>query len=341
MSKVAAERALEQFNNGDWESVEPYFHTFDNFYKFLMKYGLDEELNFTNIPDEFENQYLGVMMNSSPDKTLEYITNNLVTDVDKRGNEYYLRLRDRDDLADLFKESYRGEGARGIAKAVLGEDWWEPFDSSTDDVYRDVYGELTPDNKKHLCQAIFDEISGEKIEPETEDLELLAQEQGHPEYVELSTDNLPSLMDDEDTGKYLLRLADNVKSEMYSISNNAYNSAYTDEIYDDVWSELGDYFEGRVDEIPRQVKKSDGTEVTRYDSYIKIKDFPGMIEKYLDEYPNNDYSSESLGYYGEYIRILAQMMDETIIPWLDFRAPDYPDYRKVTQNINDMLRDYI
>ena len=52
MSKVAAERALEQFNDNNWEEIEPYFHTFENFYKFLAKYGLDEQLNFYNIPDD-------------------------------------------------------------------------------------------------------------------------------------------------------------------------------------------------------------------------------------------------------------------------------------------------
>lgn len=341
MSKVAAERALEQFNDNNWEEIEPYFHTFENFYKFLAKYGLDEQLNFYNIPDDYENQYLGVMINSKPELTLQYIIDNLVTDVEKRGNDYYLRLRDREELSELFKQNSRWEGARSVAKAVLGEDWWEPYDSTTDDVYRDVYDELTPENKRYLSQAVFEEISQQKIEPETEMLESLAEEQGHPEYVELTTDNIKSLMDDEETGKYLLRLADNVKSEMYSIHHGAFNNAYSDEIYDEVWSELGRFFEGRIDEVPRKIKASDGTEKTKYDLYIKLKDFPGVISKFLSEFPENNYPSDSLGYSGTYIGILQAMMDETVYDWLDFRVPDYPDYRKTTQYINDALRDYI
>jgi hypothetical protein len=341
MSKVAAERALEQFNDNDWSAIEPYFHTFENFYKFLAKYGLDEELNFSNIPEDFENQYLGVMLQTKPEKTLDYITNNLVTDVDKRGSDYYLHLKDREELSFLFRESSRGESSRYVAKSVLGEDWWEPYDSTTDDVYRDVYEDLTPDNKQYLSQAVLEEISKEKIEPKTDELESLAEEQGHPEYVELTTENIKSLMDDEETGNYLLKIADNVKSEMYSVHNSSYNNAYSDEVYDDVWSELSTFFEGRVEDVARQVKKNDGTEVTRYDSYIKLRDFPGTISKFLSEFPTISYSTDSLGYYGTYIGVLQMMMDESVLDWLDFRIPDYPDFRKTTQYINDALRDYI
>lgn len=341
MSKAAAEKALEQFNDGDWESVEPFFHTFENFFKFLSKYGLDEELNFSNIPEDFENQYLAVMLQSNPDKTLEYITNNLVTDVNKRDDGYYLYLRDREELSELFYESSRREGSRYVAKAVLGEDWWEPYYDTVNDVYDDVYDELTPENREIVIDAINDELKDSHISPETEELEIIAEEQGHPDYVILSIEILRELMNDRETAKHILNEASEVESNLSSLHNSAYNTAYTDEIYEDVWGELATFFEGRIEDIPRQVKKNDGTEVTRYDSYIKIKGFDDIIKDYLNEYPENNYSTDSLGYYGSFVTLLKEMMDNEIIEWLDFRVPDYPDFRKVTEYINDGLRDYL
>ena len=341
MSNSAAENALKQFNYEGWDAIEPYFHTFENFFRFLVKNGLDEELNFANIPDDAENQYLAVMLESKPDKTLQYIIDNLITDVEKRGDGYYLYLRDREELSKLFRESSRGGDARSIAKHVLDEDWWEPYYDTTYDVYTDVYEDFTKENKQYFYTVMFEKLSGEQIEPETDLLEEVAEEQGHPEYVEITMDNLPTLMEDTETGKHLLNVADDIKQELYSLHNTAYNNAYNDEVWDEVWSELGTIFEGKIDSIPRQVKRTDGSEITRYDNYIKIKDFPGFIKTFLDENPQNNYNSDSLGYYGEFIGTVTELMDNGQMDWLDFRIPDYPDFRKVSEYINDAIRDYI
>ena len=147
MSKAAAQNALNKFNEEGWESIEPFFQSFESFYNLLVKNGLDEELDFKSIPDEYENMYMSVMLNHNPQKTLKYITDELLTDVDEEGGEYYLRLNDREELSRLFYES-RNESARAAAKAVLGEDFWEPYWDTTDNIYRDVYEELVPENKE-------------------------------------------------------------------------------------------------------------------------------------------------------------------------------------------------
>ena len=73
MSKAAAQNALDKFNDEGWESIEPFFQSFESFYNFLVKNGLDEELDFKSIPDEYENMYMSVMLNHNPQKTLKYI----------------------------------------------------------------------------------------------------------------------------------------------------------------------------------------------------------------------------------------------------------------------------
>jgi hypothetical protein len=46
-------------------------------------------------------------------------------------------------------------------------------------------------------------------------------------------------------------------------------------------------------------------------------------------------------YYGSYEDMLEGMMDQDIYEYLDFRIPDYPDFTKVRNYINEMLGDYI
>jgi len=339
MSKAAAQNALDRFNYEGWEAIEPFFQSFEAFYNFLVKNGLDEELDFKSIPDEYENMYMSVMLNHNPQKTLKYITDELLTDVDEEGGEYYLRLNDREELSRLFYES-RNESARAAAKAVLGEDFWEPFWETTDNIYRDVYEELVPENKERLYVAILDKLKGQKIEPNTELLDVVAEEQGHPEYVELTIDVLRKVMGDDDTGEYILRQAEDVRQSLHQLHSTSYNDAYQSEVWNDVWSELGRFFDGKIIETPKQVKRADGSEITRYDTKIKIKDFPGIMRKYMDEYGSSDYNMDRLGY-DYFLPTLEKMMDESVYEYLDFRVPDYPDSRKVDENINEMFGDYI
>lgn len=339
MSKAAAQNALDKFNDEGWDSIEPFFQSFELFYNFLVKNGLDEELDFKSIPDEYENMYMSVMLNHNPQKTLHYITTELLTDVDEEGGEYYLRLSDREELAKLFRES-RNDSARNVAQAVLGEDYWEPYWDTTDNIYRDVYEELVPENKERLYVAILDELKGQKIEPDTELLEEVAEEQGHPEYVELTIDVLRKVMGDYHTGKYILKQTEDVRQNMYSLHSTSYNDAYQSEVWNDVWSELGRFFEGKIIETPKQVKRADGSEITRYDIKIKIKDFPGIMRTYMDEYGDSKWNNDRLGY-NYFLPTLEKMMDDSVYEYLDFRVPEWPDSRKVYENINEMFGDYI
>lgn len=55
-----------------------------------------------------------------------------------------------------------------------------------------------------------------------------------------------------------------LKSELYQLHANAYNSAYETEVYDDIFSELNKYFEGKGEwySVPHPSKKN--TEIQKY-----------------------------------------------------------------------------
>jgi hypothetical protein len=45
--------------------------------------------------------------------------------------------------------------------------------------------------------------------------------------------------------------------------------------------------------------------------------------------------------YNYFIDTLEKMMDDSGYEYLDFRVPEWPDSRKVDENINEMFGDYI
>ena len=132
-----ARNLIQSFNDGEYEDdIEPYFNTLMNFFNFIKKYGLLDELDlgqipsrefddehfsflaengvvsnmdYDNMPEQFKNHFLLYGLENNYEDTMVFITNNLITDVDIRPDGFYLHLRDREELEILFCGSSRGE----------------------------------------------------------------------------------------------------------------------------------------------------------------------------------------------------------------------------------------
>lgn len=337
MSNQKALEILNKFNEDGWDEIGPYFGEFSTFYNYMKKNGLSNNLSLNDIPDEFLNRLLLAKLNENPEETIEYIIGNYLTDVENRNGEYWLKLSDREDLAKLFRGGSRDYSARDAAKAVLGEDGYEPYWDTTDDVYRDVIEELNEENLKYLGEYIVKRIGGQTFSTEEYDddfFEEISDENGD---FTITPENVGGLIGDDDAMNRMMKgELDELKSELHSIHNNAYNSAYTDELWEDVMSEISRYFEGRFIDESRKVG-----ERTIYTPYIKIRDLKLDIQKFLEENVDNSYSDSTMEYYGSYEDMLEGMMDSDIYDYLDFRVPDYADITKVRDYINQMLGDYI
>ena len=150
MSADVVRDLIVKFNNGEYEDeIEPYFNDLITFLNYVKKYNLldeidlgqvpsrdfDDELwefllesgvisntNYDYLPEEFKNHYLLYQLENNYEWAMEYITENLLTDVSIRRDGFYLYLRDREELSNLYCGSSRGEGARYVAKLILGED---------------------------------------------------------------------------------------------------------------------------------------------------------------------------------------------------------------------------
>ena len=354
---------LWSFNNGDWEDISPIFNnkitTFLKFLKgknlldridvnqipsdefpemeFLDSLGLLNNLDYDTVPDELENKFFLHKLSKDPKETLSFICDKILTDVEIRGEgDYYLRLKDREELAEFFKSYSRDTSPYDVAKSVLGEDFWERYWDTTNDVYSDVIEVLNKENLDVLSNYILEHIGNKSLstlEYDTDFFQGISNESGE---FTITAENISELLRDEESMKLLLdEDLNDLKQELDSLHNNSYNSAYESEIYDDVMSELERLFIGNITE--EQYTRNDKT---YYNPYIKIRDFSGDVYTFLTEFTGT-YNDDSLEYHGSYTQMIKHLMDDGSMEYLDFRIPDYPDHREVDKNINEMLTSYI
>ena len=376
MSLERVKNLIESFNDGEYEDeIKPYFNTLINFFKFIKKYNLLEELDlreippddfsnelfdylvengimdnldYNSVPEEFQNNYLLHGLEYNYENTVKYITSNILGDVEIRPDGFYLYLgNDRDELASFFCGSSRRDSSpEDVAKQVfsdegLGNDWY--FDNNTKP--SDVIDDLNEKNTIHLKDAIFKEIGNVELSLEdysSDFFESLSEEQGTEGYFKIQAEDLNELIKDSDA---INELCENDLSELgqelKNIYWNAYNSAYENEIYKLVYDGLDEFFEGKIDEVPKETTKSDGKKVTTYLNYIKIRDFVGHISLFLENNKGQSYSDSYLDYFGSYTTLMKQLIYDDEFDCIDFRTPDYADWSITRKYINEMFDDYI
>jgi hypothetical protein len=326
---------VEMFNNDEFE-VEKYFNDYQTFFNVLNKRGLMGEIDPKNASNGvvWQNEYLLWSYENNKEEYYKWVAD-FLSDVEFENGKAYLEISDRSDLAKLFCDGHRYDLSRDTIESILsGEDFYEPYYDTTDNVYRDVIEELTPENDRRLQEYVVDMLKGQQIPAETDELELIASEQGHPEFVEVDMENVKRIIDNEETMKELLgdQLSD-LKGELYSIHSSAYNSAMEGELYDEVWSELETYFEGHGEWISKPHPYKKDTQIQYFK--VPIRDFESMVNDYL--FNNKGYgNSGTLEYHGSFIDIMAEDRD-----CLSAQAPDYPDHRKVDKNINEYFGEYL
>jgi hypothetical protein len=258
-----------------------------------------------------------------------------VNDVVYKDGVYYLDVDDRSELSKLFCDGGRNDISRDTIESILsGESDWEPYWDTTDNVYRDVVEELNEDNLKRLKEYIVENLEGLWIEPETDILSEIAEEQGNPAQARITYDNVGKVIGNEETMDYLFKneLQD-LKSELYSVHSNSYNAAYENEVWQSVMSELGTYFIGNGEFVMRPHRYKKDTQVQNF--IIPIANFESDIVGFLED--GKGYGNTgTLEYWGSYLGMMEDWAN-----CLSVHSPDYPDFREVDKNINEMFRDYI
>jgi hypothetical protein len=313
--------------------AKSFFGDFQTFFAVLDKKGYLDQIDIED--SEIQNELLLFLKKSHPQKFNQFIMDKLTDlEIDEDGR-VFLDLSDQSELAELFCDNSRNGLSRSMVEEILNGEFDNWFDYTTDSVYDDVISELTPKNHKILADYIVNALQNTQISPETEVLSEIAIEQGHPEYVTIDSSVVETILDDKETMSHLLseELQD-LNNNLDTIHNNAYSSAYESASIDSIWSELQEYVEGKGQfySIPHRFKKDTMTQ--RFTIPV-ASNFHEIIENYLQDKANRG-NRGLLEYYGSYISLLADNLD-----CLTVHGPDYPDYREIKNNINEIFTDYL
>jgi hypothetical protein len=297
---------------------------------------------YNNIEEFIKNNLLLYYLDSNYADAMSFITEELITDVIYRNDGFYLKLRDRSELAEFFCSRGRGDvGAVDVAKQILndeglGHDWHFDYDRNVDD----TIDELDDSNLSSLGDLIFKEIGNVELSLEDYDSDFfqnLSEEQGTEGYFMLRSEDIKSLLSDDDAiNEICSKDLDDLGGNLRNLYWNAENIAYEDELYDLVYDGLNLYFVGRIDEVPYKVGDK-----TKYNLFMKIRDFEGDIRKFLNNNTGSVYNDSFLEYFGSYTELFKGLIYNDEAECIDFSIPDYPDYRRTQKNINQMFNDYI
>ena len=121
---------------------------------------------------------------------------------------------------------------------------------------------------------------------------------------------------------------------MYNLHGNAYNGAYTDELYNMVWNALGDLF-GKGEYV------NDENSRNKNEYRVDITElFPLSIGDFFDV--KRGYN-DSIYDYSSFSSLLIELFDySNKYECLKLgRIPDYPDHIDVRNNLNSSFDDYI
>lgn len=293
-----------------------------SFYDFLEK-KIDVSMDYVTefFMEEIPQAYLKILYNKNPQSTIDYVVDEFLGDVKKEGDKYYM-IMSRDDLSEFFDDRGRNGTARDVAKRVLTDeptDWYynDSVDVST------VVEELDEGNFDNLLHKFFVEHEGEEY-----DGEIITQE-----FMKNTTKNELSDM--------IYKLDDELSSNLTNLYSTAENYAYEEEIYNLVNRELKDFFgtEKWGDYITSQIRKVDGTVVNRETFRVDVTNLlKRIVLEYIDMHitePDNQFE-----YQGNLENVIKDWFNETE-DYLDFRVPEYPDYRLLEKQINDLYSDYI
>lgn len=316
------------------------FNDDENLFEFLKEKGFLEGRSYDDFEDELKNYYLEYFIQTKPNEALKYICDHLLTDVQMRDDGFWLYLRDREELATFFDDRGRDTTAADVAKAVFKEDMWDPFWDTTNDVYNDVIEDFDESNLKHLGDYILKQIGDRDLNVEDYESDFfteLAETQNREGFFRITQDNVGPLIGNKEAMNELLDgdLSD-LKSELYSLHNNAYNSAYESECYNLVYGGLDEFFSSKVEDISIQ-----SGDKTRWLQYIKIRFFKTDVLKFIEENKGGSYNQSVLEYWGNYTSMMGSLFEDGVYEQIDFRVPEYADWDYVKRNINDMLGDYI
>jgi hypothetical protein len=309
---------------------------YDTLFKFLTRKKLWDYIDISSF-DDTNSVYGYLLANGYEDKVIQDVIKNM-SSVSYDGTNYFYEVRDLEELVDWFKEYSRDVSPNDVAKGILSEDDWEPFSFSRRDVnlMRDVYDNLSEENKKTLRDIIVERYGNKKFEiPRKKVTDVIEEygiklENGNYE-IKVNVENILHLFSDDDLMNYLFDTNFYEEgSDLFSLYNFSYNDAYYVIYKDKVWDELKGYF---LDSDAEVVHFEFGKR-----NYIKLK-ITNVLPKRIKEYIFSDYC-EDINNLGSYDYLISTGFDCDTWERLSFTIHDWPDSSKVKEIMNTNFNSY-
>ena len=318
---------IEFFEEGEYDEIRSFVQSvfnddYESFYDFLKsKTKIDDKLVDKFFIEEIPNQHLKIMYERNPQTTINYIVDNFLGDVQKIGDEYFMTIG-REDLSNFFDDRGRNGTARDVAKRVLGDESGEWYYDSYIEL-ENIISELNKTNFEKLKTRFLEKNEGKNFNEETITKELVDE------------------MDSNDISKAIKELDVDLSSELQNLYSSAENYAYEGELYDLVYRELQEFFGyedfGKWEN--QSYKRIDGEVINKEVFRVNVTK---LLDRVIPEYLNMHLTEpdNQLEYQGNLEYVLNDLFDEGE-DRLDFRIPEYPDYSRTRENINDLFADYI
>ena len=334
-------RILDKFYD-DPDAVLKNFGSIESFIQFILHKGpeysdlLDPKNQFFYDANWQDKLIWEKYLNSNDkDEYLRKFIEEFLSDLQVE-NGRILWIVDNEDLLKLFDNRGRNGTAKDVAERVFSEEGFDYFDFYVDDFYKECVETLNHENLGLLANRISSEL-----EPLSEDdihqssfLEELWEVEGQPDKLIINDDNIDALLEDDEATTYIMtHFFPDLKSDMMNSYDNAYNSAYQSELYELVWGEIKDLLGSYGKEVVIPKRHPQGKDLYRreFDITDKFKEF---FTKYFSESKNHYNDIE---YFGTFSSMLEELMSDGYIERLDFRIPDYPDFRDVEKEYNEYV----
>jgi len=318
---------IEFFEEGEYDEIRSFVQSvfnddYESFYDFLKsKTKIDDKLVDEFFIEEIPNQHLKIMYERNPQTTMNYIVDNFLGDVQKIGEEYFMTIG-REDLSNFFDDRGRDGTARDVAKRLLSDEAGEWYYDSYIEL-ENIISELNKTNFEKLKTRFLEKNEGKNFNEETITKELVDE------------------MDSNDISEAIKELDVDLSSELQNLYSSAENYAYEGELYDLVYRELQEFFGyedfGKWEN--QSYKRIDGEVINKEVFRVNVTK---LLDRVIPEYLNMHLTEpdNQLEYQGNLEYVLNDLFDEGE-DRLDFRIPEYPDYSRTRENINDLFADYI
>jgi hypothetical protein len=318
---------VEFFEEEEYDEIRSFVQSvfnddYESFYDFLKsKTKIDDKLVDKFFIEEIPNQHLKIMYERNPQTTINYIVDNFLGDVQKNGEEYFMTIG-REDLSNFFDDRGRDGTARDVAKRLLSDEAGEWYYDSYIEL-ENIISELNKTNFEKLKTRFLEKNEGKNFNEETITKELVDE------------------MDSNDISEAIKELDVDLSSELQNLYSSAENYAYESELYDLVYDELKEFFGyedfGKWEN--QSYKRIDGEVINKEVFRVNVTK---LLDRVIPEYLNMHLTEpdNQLEYQGNLEYVLNDLFDEGE-DRLDFRIPEYPDYSRTRENINDLFVDYI